>query len=150
MSEATSGEQAIALVRTVRYDALLLDIHMPGMTGVQTCQEIRKSAPGLGILMLTVRDAEESKIEALDAGADDYVTKPFNVRELAARSRGHTPLGGHENRGRRYDPDWRCGTRSRTPPGSESGRTDSSEPQQSVVKVQSGGAIVLECKTERP
>lgn len=87
MSEATSGEQAIALVRTVRYDALLLDIHMPGMTGVQTCQEIRKSAPGLGILMLTVRDTEESKIEALDAGADDYLSKPFGVGELLARVR---------------------------------------------------------------
>ncbi len=58
VSEATSGEQAIALVRTVRYDAVLLDIHMPGMTGVQACQEIRRLAPGLGILMLTVRDAE--------------------------------------------------------------------------------------------
>ncbi|MGD0616809.1 MAG: response regulator transcription factor [Bryobacteraceae bacterium] len=87
VSEGTSGEQAIALVRTVRYDAVLLDIHMPGMTGVQACQEIRKLAPGLGILMLTVRDTEESKIEALDAGADDYVTKPFNIRELAARIR---------------------------------------------------------------
>jgi two-component system KDP operon response regulator KdpE len=87
VSEATSGEEAIALVRTVRYDAVLLDIQMPGMNGVQTCQEIRKLLPMLGILMVTVRDTEENKIEALDAGADDYVTKPFNVRELAARIR---------------------------------------------------------------
>jgi two-component system KDP operon response regulator KdpE len=87
VSEATSGEEAIALVRTVRYDAVLLDIQMPGMNGVQACQEIRKLLPMLGILMVTVRDTEENKIEALDAGADDYVTKPFNVRELAARIR---------------------------------------------------------------
>jgi two-component system KDP operon response regulator KdpE len=87
VSEATSGEEAVALVRTVRYDAVLLDIQMPGMNGVQTCQEIRKLLPMLGILMVTVRDTEENKIEALDAGADDYVTKPFNVRELAARIR---------------------------------------------------------------
>jgi two-component system KDP operon response regulator KdpE len=87
VSEATSGEQAIALVRTVRYDAVLLDIAMPGMSGVQACQEIRKLMPLLSILMLTVRDTEEDKIEALDAGADDYVTKPFNIRELAARIR---------------------------------------------------------------
>jgi two-component system KDP operon response regulator KdpE len=87
VSEATSGEHAIALVRTVRYDAVLMDIHMPGMNGVQACQEIRKLLPTLGIVMLTVRDAEEHKIEALDAGADDYVTKPFNVQELAARIR---------------------------------------------------------------
>jgi two-component system, OmpR family, KDP operon response regulator KdpE len=87
VSEATSGEQAIALVRTVRYDAVLMDINMPGMNGVQACQEIRKLMPMLGILMLTVKDTEEDKIEALDAGADDYVTKPFNVRELAARIR---------------------------------------------------------------
>lgn len=87
VSEATSGEQAIAMVQTVRYDALLLDIQMPGMGGIRACQEIRKLMPVLGILMLTVKSAEDDKIEALDAGADDYVTKPFNVRELAARIR---------------------------------------------------------------
>jgi two-component system KDP operon response regulator KdpE len=87
VSEADSGEQALALVRTTRFDAVLLDVQMPGMSGVQACQEIRKLTPMLGILMLTVKDAEEDKIEALDAGADDYVTKPFNVRVLAARIR---------------------------------------------------------------
>jgi len=87
VGEATSGEEAIALARTIRYDAVLLDNHMPGMNGVQTCREIRKLIPMLGILMVTVKDAEQDKIEALDAGADDYVTKPFNVGELAARIR---------------------------------------------------------------
>ena len=85
--EAETGEQAIALARTIRFDAVLLDIAMPGMNGIETCRTIRKLMPLLGIVMLTVRNAEEDKILALDAGADDYVTKPFHVRELAARLR---------------------------------------------------------------
>jgi two-component system KDP operon response regulator KdpE len=85
--EAESGEQAIALVRTVRFDVVLLDIGMPGMNGFDTCKRIRELAPLVGIVMLTVKDTEEDMIQALDAGADDYVTKPFNIRELAARLR---------------------------------------------------------------
>src|SRR5258708_15432107 len=85
--EAETGEQAIALVRTVRFDAVLLDIGMPGMNGIETCRKIRKLMPLLGIVMLTVKNAEEDKIQALDAGADDYITKPFHVGELAARLR---------------------------------------------------------------
>ena len=85
--EAETGEQAIALARTIRFVAVLLDIAMPGMNGIETCRTIRKLMPLLGIVMLTVRNAEEDKILALDAGADDYVTKPFHVRELAARLR---------------------------------------------------------------
>ena len=85
--EAETGEQAIALVRTVRFDAVLLDIGMPGMNGIETCRRIRKLMPLLGIVMLTVRNAEEDKIQALDAGADDYITKPFHIGELAARLR---------------------------------------------------------------
>jgi two-component system KDP operon response regulator KdpE len=85
--EAETGEQAIALVRTVRFDAVLLDIGMPGVNGIETCRRIRKLMPLLGIVMLTVRNAEEDKIQALDAGADDYITKPFHIGELAARLR---------------------------------------------------------------
>ena len=87
IAEAETGEQAIALVRTIRFDAVLLDIGMPGMNGIEACREIRKRAPLLGIVMLTVKNTEEDKIQALDAGADDYITKPFHVRELAARLR---------------------------------------------------------------
>jgi two-component system KDP operon response regulator KdpE len=85
--EAETGEQAIALVRTVRLDAVLMDISMPGMNGVEACRKIRGLMPLLGIVMLTVKNAEEDKILALDAGADDYITKPFHVGELAARLR---------------------------------------------------------------
>ena len=87
IAEAETGEQAIALVRTVRFDAVLLDIAMPGMNGIEACRTLRKLMPLLGIVMLTVRNTEEAKIQALDAGADDYITKPFHVGELAARLR---------------------------------------------------------------
>ena len=82
-----NGEQALLEVGTRRFDAVLLDINMPGMGGIETCRRMRKKAPLLPILMLTVRDGERDKIEALDAGADDYITKPFSVPELAARLR---------------------------------------------------------------
>jgi two-component system KDP operon response regulator KdpE len=87
ISEAETGDQAIALVRTIRFDVVLLDIGMPGMNGIEACKKIRKLMPLLGIVMLTVKNTEEDKIHALDAGADDYITKPFHVGELAARLR---------------------------------------------------------------
>jgi two-component system, OmpR family, KDP operon response regulator KdpE len=82
-----NGEQALLEVGTRRFDAVLLDINMPGMGGIETCRRIRKKAPLLPILMLTVREGDLDKIEAFDAGADDYITKPFSVPELAARLR---------------------------------------------------------------
>jgi len=85
--EAARGEEAVALVRTSSFDAVLLDINMPGMSGVQACRSMRQFSAQLPILMLTVRDSEDDKVEALDAGASDYVTKPFQLRELAARIR---------------------------------------------------------------
>jgi two-component system KDP operon response regulator KdpE len=87
VDEAPSGESALRLLPEAQYDVVLLDINMPGMGGIRACREMRRSLPRLGILMLTVRDSEEDKVAALDAGADDYITKPFNVRELAARIR---------------------------------------------------------------
>src|SRR5580692_81931 len=82
-----NGEQALLEMGTHRFDAVLLDVNMPGMGGIETCRRMRKKAPLLPILMLTVRDGERDKIEAFDAGADDYITKPFSVPELAARLR---------------------------------------------------------------
>jgi two-component system KDP operon response regulator KdpE len=87
IEEASGGEQAVSFVRTERYDAALLDINMPGMGGIAACRAIRRLSPRLPILMLTVRDNPDDKIDALDAGADDYVTKPFHVGELMARVR---------------------------------------------------------------
>lgn len=87
IGEAGTGEEAIALCRIVRYEAVLLDINMPGKDGIDTCRELRRLLPRIAILMLSVNDDHERKIEALEAGADDYVTKPFHMRELTARIR---------------------------------------------------------------
>jgi two-component system KDP operon response regulator KdpE len=87
ISEAVTGEQALPLLRSANFDAVLLDVNMPGMGGLEACREIRRQFPRMPVLMLTVRDNEDDKVEALDAGADDYVTKPFPVRELVARVR---------------------------------------------------------------
>ena len=85
VSEASRGEEALALIGQSSFDAILLDINMPGIGGIAVCRAIRRIAPTLPILMLTVRDAEDDKVEALEAGADDYITKPFAMRELVAR-----------------------------------------------------------------
>lgn len=85
--EAARGEEAISLVRTAQFDIVLLDINMPGLGGIEVCRLIRKNAPLLPIVMLTVQSSEDRKVEALDAGADDYITKPFQLRELIARIR---------------------------------------------------------------
>jgi len=85
--EAARGEEALSLVRVTRLDAVLLDVDMPGMGGMEACRAIRHAVARLPILMLTVMDSEDDKVLALDAGADDYITKPFQLRELTARLR---------------------------------------------------------------
>jgi two-component system KDP operon response regulator KdpE len=87
VAEAASGEDAVALARVVKYDVVLLDLRMPGKSGIETCRELRRRLPRLAILMLSVSDAEDEMVEALESGADDYVTKPFQMRELIARVR---------------------------------------------------------------
>lgn len=83
--EAARGEEALSLIRTAQFDAVLLDINMPGMGGVEVCRQMRQDSARLPIVMLTVQGSEDRKVEALDAGADDYITKPFQLRELIAR-----------------------------------------------------------------
>jgi two-component system KDP operon response regulator KdpE len=85
--EAARGEEAISLVRTAQFDIVLLDINMPGLGGIEVCRFMRKNAPLVPIVMLTVQGSEDRKVEAFDAGADDYITKPFQLRELIARIR---------------------------------------------------------------
>jgi two-component system KDP operon response regulator KdpE len=86
ITEAKTGEEALDSMRKQRPDLVLLDVNMPGMGGIETCREIRRisDAP---VIMLTVRNAERDKVSALDAGADDYVVKPFSIEELLARIR---------------------------------------------------------------
>lgn len=85
--EAARGEEALSLVRATWFDAVLLDIDMPGMGGIEACRAIRHSVPRLPVFMWTVLDGEDAKVSAFEAGADDYITKPFHVRELTARLR---------------------------------------------------------------
>ena len=87
IEEARSGEEAVDLLPQQPFDLVLLDVNMPGIGGVEACREIRALAPKIGILMITVRDAENDMVRALEAGADDYVTKPVRFRELVARMR---------------------------------------------------------------
>jgi len=85
--EAARGEEALSLVRVTWFDAVLLDMDMPGMGGVETCRSVRRAVERLPILMLSVLDGEDDKVLAFDAGADDYISKPFQLRELTARLR---------------------------------------------------------------
>jgi two-component system, OmpR family, KDP operon response regulator KdpE len=86
ITEAKSGEEALESLGANRPDLVLLDMNMPGIGGIEACRAIR-SASDIPIIMLTVRNAERDKVAALDAGADDYVVKPFGFEELLARIR---------------------------------------------------------------
>ena len=86
IDDAKTGEEALVKLRDFRPDLVLLDINMPGMGGLAACRAIR-SDTSVAIVMLSVRNAEADKVEALDAGADDFVTKPFSTPELLARIR---------------------------------------------------------------
>lgn len=86
VSEARSGEEALEKMWADKCDLVLLDMNMPGMGGVEACRAIRADSDA-AIIMLTIRNTEKDKVEALDAGADDYVTKPFSTPELLARIR---------------------------------------------------------------
>src|SRR6202142_4111574 len=99
VEEVGTGTDAVGLLQKRSFDLVLLDINMPGLNGLEACRKIRSIAPNTGIVMVTVRDAEEDKVRALEAGADDYVTKPFRFRELVARigavlRRTHADSGG--------------------------------------------------------
>lgn len=86
VSTARNGEEALDKVREERFDLILLDINMPGIGGMEACRIIR-SQSDIPIVILSIRNTEKEKVEALDAGADDYVTKPFSMPELLARIR---------------------------------------------------------------
>jgi len=86
VSEAKTGEAALEGIRELRPDLVVLDMNMPGMGGLEACRAIRRDS-NIAVIMLTVRNSEEDKVAALDAGADDFVTKPFSTPELMARIR---------------------------------------------------------------
>jgi len=84
---ADNGIGAITLGRVTTYDLAILDVMLPGMSGFELCRRLREQTQGIAILMLTARDAVDDRVRGLDAGADDYLTKPFIFAELAARLR---------------------------------------------------------------
>jgi two-component system, OmpR family, KDP operon response regulator KdpE len=87
VEEARNGEEALTTIQGHAFDLVLLDINMPGIGGIEACRRIRGTSPHAGIVMITVRDFDDDKVRGLEAGADDYVTKPFRLRELTARLR---------------------------------------------------------------
>lgn len=84
---AQDGEEAWSYTQTLEYDLVLLDITLPKLNGIRLCQQLRDRNFSLPVLMLTARDTIDDKIIGLDAGADDYMVKPFDLRELMARIR---------------------------------------------------------------
>src|SRR5262245_57563918 len=87
VDDARNGEDGLLRLREFRPDLVLLDINMPDMGGIEVCKAIRRDSASVAIIMLTVRKSEADKVAALDAGADDFVTKPFSTPELLARVR---------------------------------------------------------------
>ncbi len=87
IEEARNGDQALELVTDRIFHLVLLDINMPGTSGLETCRRMRTLMPHVGIIMVTVRDSEQDMIKTLEAGADDYITKPVRFGELVARLR---------------------------------------------------------------
>ena len=84
---AGNGKEGVQLAQREHPDAVLLDLMLPDMNGYNVCEELRRSDAFVPIIMLTAKSQEADKIRGLDAGADDYVTKPFSVGELVARIR---------------------------------------------------------------
>jgi two-component system response regulator MprA len=101
---ASGGAQALALIATELPDAMVLDVGMPDVDGLEVCRRLRAGGERLPVLMLTARDAVEDRIDGLDAGADDYLVKPFDVGELKARLRALLRRSGAREDG---DPDSR-------------------------------------------
>jgi DNA-binding response OmpR family regulator len=101
VSQATTGAQALRLARKLRPDLILLDIMLPGEeSGIEVCERIRELDEEVVIVMITAKDSEEDKVRGFEAGADDYVTKPFGMKELAARINANLKRSETGHRGR--------------------------------------------------
>jgi DNA-binding response OmpR family regulator len=85
VSQATTGAEALSIARKLRPDLILLDLMLPGESGIEVCERIRERDQEVVIVMVTAKDAEDDKVRGFEVGADDYVTKPFGMKELVAR-----------------------------------------------------------------
>jgi DNA-binding response OmpR family regulator len=92
---AETGEKGLEQAIDVTYDAILLDVRLPGMSGLEVCRELRQQGVEAPVLMLTARGLVEQRVAGLDAGADDYLAKPFALAELLARVRALVRRGFH-------------------------------------------------------
>jgi len=92
---ASNGAAAAEQCRHHEYDAIVLDVMLPDRDGLWVCRQLRSWGSDVPVLMLTARDAVEARVDGLDAGADDYLTKPFDFRELLARLRALTRRDRH-------------------------------------------------------
>jgi two-component system, OmpR family, response regulator len=90
---AENGEDALWMAAASEYDAIVLDVMLPGIDGYETCRRLRKDGVWAPVLMLTARDSVEDRVAGLDTGADDYLVKPFAFAELLARLRALTRRG---------------------------------------------------------
>ena len=97
-SEAASGAQALNRLRSETWDLVLLDWTLPDFSGVDVCRRMRQERNGTPVMMLTAHDDVTERVQALDAGADDYLTKPFEIDELLARVRAHLRRGSQDLR----------------------------------------------------
>jgi two-component system OmpR family response regulator len=93
---ASTGPDAVWQAGEFDYDTVLLDLMLPGMDGVEVCRRMRSAGRWMPVLMLTARDAVEDRVRGLDAGADDYLAKPFSFAELSARVRALIRRGAVE------------------------------------------------------
>ena len=100
VSQATTGVEALRLARKMRPDLILLDIMLPGESGIEVCERIRERDQEVVIVMITAKDSEEDKVRGFEAGADDYVTKPFGMKELVARINANLKRSETGHRGR--------------------------------------------------
>src|SRR3712207_1983019 len=100
VSQATTAAEALMLARKMRPDLILLDIMLPGESGIEVCERIRERDQEVVIVMITAKDSEEDKVRGFEAGADDYVTKPFGMKELLARINANLKRSETGHRGR--------------------------------------------------
>ena len=99
--EATNGGEALKLVRKLRPDLILLDLMLSGESGIRLCERIRQENQEAIVIMITARDSEEDRVRGFEAGADDYVTKPFGVKEIIARIKANLRRSGTSSPGGR-------------------------------------------------